>query len=54
MTQALVVDDDAGIRALVVDCLRDAGCTVREAADRLEALGHVRRRRPEISSGSTC
>jgi CheY-like chemotaxis protein len=48
MTQALVVDDDASIRALVADCLREVGCSVRQAANGLEALRLVRQRRPDL------
>jgi CheY-like chemotaxis protein len=48
MTQALVVDDDASLRALVADCLREVGCSVREAANGLEALRLVRQRRPDL------
>lgn len=42
----LVADDDADVRAMIVDYLRARGCTVSEAADGFEALTQMKRARP--------
>ncbi len=47
-TQVLVVDDDPGIRAVLVDCLSDAGFAVHEATNGVEALVEMGRRRPDV------
>jgi DNA-binding response OmpR family regulator len=44
----LVVEDDSPIRAMIVDLLTDAGYAVSEAADGLQALHHLRERRPDL------
>lgn len=41
----LLVDDEADVRASSADILRDAGFSVDEAQDGLEALAHLRRHR---------
>jgi CheY-like chemotaxis protein len=45
---ALVVDDDDGVRTLFRRVLDEDGWSVAEAANGVEALEHVRRRRPNI------
>jgi DNA-binding NarL/FixJ family response regulator len=44
----LVVDDDAGFRALVREALDQAGFTVHEAENGEQALVEARRRRPDL------
>lgn len=44
----LVVDDDADMRAMLTDYLIMAGFEVRQAANGLEALLHVKRERPRV------
>ncbi|MEO8290109.1 MAG: response regulator transcription factor [Gaiellaceae bacterium] len=44
----LVVDDDAGVRALVADLLEQAGYHARLAASGEEALESARRERPDL------
>ncbi len=48
MRQILVVEDDASIRGLVSDLLRDDGYQVSEACNGAEALDAVRERRPDL------
>jgi CheY-like chemotaxis protein len=48
MPQILVVEDDAAIRGLVSDFLRDDGYQVREAGNGLEALERMREGRPDL------
>ena len=43
----LVVEDDSAVRELVVDCLRDAGFSVLEAASGAEGLAAVRTHGPD-------
>lgn len=45
--QVLVVEDERPIRLVLADVLGDAGYTVRQAADGLEALKQLRRDRPD-------
>jgi DNA-binding NtrC family response regulator len=45
---ALVVDDDAAVRAMLVEYLTVSGFDVREAENGLEALLHVKRERPRV------
>lgn len=45
----LVADDDADIRNLIAGLLRQAGYTVSEAADGVEALEQVERARPNLA-----
>lgn len=44
----LVVDDDADMRAMLTDYLVMSGFEVRQAANGLEALLHVKRERPRV------
>lgn len=44
----LVVDDDRPIRSIVADILIEQGCDVLLASDGEEALGHIRRRPPDL------
>ena len=46
--QILVVEDDASIRGLVSDLLRDDGYQVSEACNGAEALDAVREQRPDL------
>jgi CheY-like chemotaxis protein len=48
MPHILVVEDDEAIRGLVSEVLRDDGYQVCEAANGLEALGHIARARPDL------
>src|SRR5216683_1405811 len=48
MPQILVVEDDAAIRGLVSDVLRDDGYDVREATNGVEALEQLRYERPDL------
>jgi two-component system, chemotaxis family, chemotaxis protein CheY len=48
MTRLLVVEDDAAIRGLVSEALRDDGYQVREAANGVEALETVREALPDL------
>jgi len=48
MAKVLVVDDERGIRALLVDILGDAGYEVIEAADGSVAIDKACRERPDI------
>ena len=48
MRQILVVEDDASIRGLVSDLLRDDGYQVSEACNGAEALDAVREQRPDL------
>jgi DNA-binding response OmpR family regulator len=43
----LVVEDDSAVREVVVDCLRDAGFSVLEAANGAEGLAAVRAHAPD-------
>jgi CheY-like chemotaxis protein len=42
------LDDDAGTRSLIADCLRNADCRVRRAGNGLEALIAVRQQRLDV------
>ena len=44
----LVVDDDTDIRSMLADYLVMSGFEVRQAANGLEALVHVKRERPQV------
>jgi signal transduction histidine kinase/DNA-binding response OmpR family regulator len=44
----LIVDDEAEVRAVLGDMLREAGCQVTEAADGLEALARCERERFDL------
>ncbi|HET7034486.1 MAG TPA: response regulator [Thermomicrobiaceae bacterium] len=46
--RVLVVDDDAAIRGLLGEVLRDEGYEVLEAADGAEGVALVRARRPDL------
>jgi len=46
----LVVDDEPDVRSYLKNALEDAGLAVETAADGLEALELVRRRRPDLIS----
>lgn len=48
MTRVLVIDDDPGIRRLIVYALADEGYTVDEAAEGEGALELVSRQHPDI------
>ena len=48
MRQILVVEDDASIRGLVSEVLRDDGYEVSEASNGVEALEAVGERRPDL------
>lgn len=48
MSDILLADDDAALRAMVADALRAAGHEVRLARDGAEALREVRRRAPDL------
>jgi CheY-like chemotaxis protein len=48
MPQILVVEDDAAIRALVSEVLRDDGYEVSEATNGAEALEYVGGHRPDL------
>lgn len=48
MSLVLAVDDTRALRNMLVDCLRDAGHDVVEAADGKEALAQLREHRPDI------
>lgn len=48
MPQILVVEDDAAIRALVSEVLRDDGYDVSEASNGAEALEYVGGHRPDL------
>jgi len=48
MPNILVVEDDAAIRGLVSEVLRDDGYQVQEAANGAEALANVRAQRPDL------
>jgi CheY-like chemotaxis protein len=48
MPRILVVEDDAAIRGLVTELLRDDGYEVAEATNGIEALESVRQRRPDL------
>jgi CheY-like chemotaxis protein len=48
MPQILVVEDDAAIRGLVSEVLREDGYDVSEASNGLEALEAVSERRPDL------
>jgi len=48
MANVLVVDDDATVREVVVDYLRNAGHDVREATDGAGALAAVRDQRADL------
>lgn len=48
MSEILLADDDAALRAMVADALRAAGHDVRLARDGAEALREVRRRAPDL------
>jgi two-component system, chemotaxis family, chemotaxis protein CheY len=48
MPQILVVEDDAAIRALVSEVLRDDGYDVCEATNGAEALEYVGEHRPDL------
>ena len=48
MPQILVVEDDAAIRALVSEVLRDDGYDVSEATNGAEALEYVGGHRPDL------
>jgi CheY-like chemotaxis protein len=43
----LVIDDEATIRELIADALREAGYNVETAANGAEGLRHLRRHRPQ-------
>src|SRR5579871_932229 len=44
----LIVDDEADIRMLIADVLRDEGYTTREAADSTQALAVIHSRQPSL------
>jgi len=44
----LVVDDDHPIQCIVADILGEVGCEVLLASNGTEALGHMRRRAPDV------
>jgi DNA-binding response OmpR family regulator len=46
--EVLVVEDDSPIRAMLADVLHDAGYQVVEATNGLEAIEHLRERRPDL------
>jgi two-component system, NtrC family, response regulator AtoC len=48
MATILVVDDEEGIREYLADALSDQGNTVVQAADGVEALGHLAKRSFEV------
>lgn len=48
LNNILVVDDDANIRALLRQELEAVGYSVREARDGMEAVGEVKRERPDL------
>ena len=48
MASIVLADDDEDLRALYAPCLRGAGHTVWEAPGGLEALGLVRKHRPDL------
>jgi two-component system, chemotaxis family, chemotaxis protein CheY len=48
MPQILVVEDDAAIRGLVTEVLRDDGYEVREAANGVEALAALEGHEPDL------
>ena len=45
----LIVDDEADIRMLIADVLKDEGYATREAADSKEALAAIRGRQPNLA-----
>jgi DNA-binding response OmpR family regulator len=47
-TEVLVVEDDSPIRTMLADLLHDAGYAVIEATNGLEAIEHLRERRPDL------
>jgi CheY-like chemotaxis protein len=49
-TQVLVVDDEPNVRDYLAAILRDAGFTVRTAADGIEALAMIREHPPDFIS----
>lgn len=47
-SRVLVVDDDAAVRTLLREALRDEGYDVRTTGDGVEALGVMSRWRPDV------
>ena len=48
MARVLIVDDDAALRMLMVQCLTGAGMSVDEAADGQQALAAFERKPPDL------